>query len=161
MNFVKNGSFETGNLGPWRMTGDGSPEEIIYTPYQDGHAALLKSGMRIVQTLSHEEIGDTRDFILKISTRASVEPQSAPQQIQTYFYMGLELWSDSTIDGPGFGAIAYGGMTETVYHYSRHFTLPLTQAYIIIHIIPNNPGGPLDPRDIWVTGIELIAAPPK
>lgn len=161
MNFVKNGSFETGNLGPWRLTDGGSPEEIIYTPYKDGHAALLKTGMRIVQTLSHEEIGDTRDFILKISTRASVEPQSAPQQIQTYFSMALELWSDSTIDWPGFGAVAYGGMTETVYHYSRHFTLPLTQAYISVHMIPNNPGGPLDPRDIWVTGIELIAAPPK
>ncbi|WP_421569418.1 hypothetical protein [Stenotrophomonas sp. PD6] len=75
MNLLKNGSFESGDLHPWRLVEGGDVSELVFVRYKEGYAVRLKPAMHISQEIEVVDgFRDAMDFTLRLTAKAAIEP---------------------------------------------------------------------------------------
>ena len=153
MNFIENGSFESGDLGLWRVE-LGDPASIAFKPYEDGHVVRLKGGTLIAQDLpTADQLDPQGAYTLRVTTRA--EPLTAAIVMLNAIFVDAE---GNQRAYPGF-FVSDSALVTEVFPVQLNFEHPI--ASVQVTCMAGGPARFMFTRvwevNVWATGFELTA----
>lgn len=154
MNFIENGSFESGDLGLWRVE-MGDPTSIAFKPYEDGHVVRLKGGTLIAQDLTTAaQIDPQGAYTLRVTTRA--EPLTDAIVMLNALFVDKE---GNQRTYPRF-FVAKSALATQAFPIQLEFEHPI--ARVQVTCMAGGPARFMFTRvwevNVWATGFELTAA---
>ncbi|MFD2645824.1 hypothetical protein [Pseudomonas japonica] len=153
MNFIKNGSFESGQLAPW-VVDFGDADKVVIA---DNHAVLLPVGTQIRQAIDPAEIGDLETLVFRVRARAAMVESAEVLKVRSRFRFGIRCFYSTQPGGTVLDFDASGGLQSFQAHDQLITSVPLVAMEVICWVLPNPASPEHDLRDIWFTGFELMS----